>query len=74
MIPRENKNNAYAKFGGKNEKYYGIIPSGQFLHSAPLIYYTSWSYMLFVFQSGSTTFALNVRFVFDNLSELPSSD
>ena len=28
MVPRENKNNAYAKFGGTNKKYYGIIPSG----------------------------------------------
>ena len=28
MVPRENKNNAYAKFGGRNKKYHGIIPSG----------------------------------------------
>ena len=28
MVPRENKNNAYAKFGGTNKKNYGIIPSG----------------------------------------------
>ena len=30
MVPRENKNNAYAKFGGgggTNNEYYGIIPS-----------------------------------------------
>ena len=34
MVPRENKNNAYAKFGGTNKEYYGIIPSGllQLLH------------------------------------------
>ena len=24
MVPRENKNNAYAKFGGPNKEYYGI--------------------------------------------------
>ena len=26
MVPRENKNNAYAKFGGTNKEYYGIYP------------------------------------------------
>ena len=26
MVPRENKNNAYAKFGGTNKEYYGIFP------------------------------------------------
>ena len=30
MVPRENKNNAYAEFGGTSKKYYGIIPSGLF--------------------------------------------
>ena len=29
MLPRENKNNAYAKFGGTNKEYYGIFRSGQ---------------------------------------------
>ena len=28
MVPRENKNNAYAKFGGTNKEYYGIFRSG----------------------------------------------
>ena len=28
--PRENKNNAYAKFGGTNKEYYGIFRSGLF--------------------------------------------
>ena len=28
MVPRENKNNAYAKSGGKNKEYYGIFRSG----------------------------------------------
>jgi len=28
MAPRENKNNAYAKFGGTNEDYYGIFQDG----------------------------------------------
>ena len=30
MVPRENKNNAYAKFGGTNKEYYGIFRSGLF--------------------------------------------
>ena len=25
MVPRENKNNAYAKFGGTNKEHYGIF-------------------------------------------------
>ena len=25
MVRRENKNNAYAKFGGTNKEYYGIL-------------------------------------------------
>ena len=28
MVPRENKNNPYAKFGGTNKEYYGIFRSG----------------------------------------------
>ena len=28
MIPRENKNNAYAKFGVTNKEYYGILRNG----------------------------------------------
>ena len=28
MVPRENKNNAYAKFGGTNKQYYGIFRNG----------------------------------------------
>ena len=28
MVPRENKNNAHAKFGGSNKDYYGIFRSG----------------------------------------------
>ena len=28
MVPRENKNHAYAKFGGTNKEYYGIFRSG----------------------------------------------
>ena len=30
MVPRENKNSAYAKFGGTNKEYYGIFRSGLF--------------------------------------------
>ena len=28
MAPRENKNNAYAKFWRENKEYYGIFESG----------------------------------------------
>ena len=28
MVPRENKSNAYTKFGGTNEEHYGIFESG----------------------------------------------
>ena len=31
MVPRENKNNAYAKFGGTNKEYYGIFRTGIFV-------------------------------------------
>ena len=27
-VPRENKSNAFAKFGGTDKEYYGIFPSG----------------------------------------------
>ena len=38
MIPRENKNNAYAKFGGTNKAYYGIFRTGLFsLNSTMLV-------------------------------------
>ena len=30
MVPRENKNNAYAKFWRANKEYYGIFESGLF--------------------------------------------
>ena len=40
MVPRENKNNAYAKFGGTNKEYYGIFRNGQLFSSfRPLIKY-----------------------------------
>ena len=28
MVPRENKNKAFAKFGGTNKEYYGIFRTG----------------------------------------------
>ena len=28
MVPRENKNNAYAKVGGTNKEYYGSFRNG----------------------------------------------
>lgn len=30
MVPRENKNNAYVKFGGPNEEYYRIFQNSLF--------------------------------------------
>ena len=30
VVPRENKNNAYSKFGWTNKEYYGIFRFGQF--------------------------------------------
>ena len=30
MVPRENKNNTYAKFWRENKEYYGIFESGPF--------------------------------------------
>ena len=33
MVPKENENNAYAKFGGTNKKYYGIFRSGLLFNS-----------------------------------------
>ena len=33
MVPRENKNNAYAKLGGgKQKEYYGIFQSGLYCY------------------------------------------
>ena len=37
MVPRENKNNAYAKFGGTNKQYYGIFRNGLYDVSFTLI-------------------------------------
>ena len=34
MLPRENKNNAYAKLGGTNKGYYGILQNGQLFDGA----------------------------------------
>ena len=31
MVPRENKNNAFAKFGGTNKEYNGIFRTGLLL-------------------------------------------
>ena len=31
MLPREKKNNAYAKFWGTNKEYYGILRTGLFV-------------------------------------------
>ena len=33
MVPRENKNDAYAKFGGTNKEYYGILPIQLHFHA-----------------------------------------
>ena len=42
MVPRENKNSAYAKFGRINKEYYGIFRSG-------LLYETKY-FLLFYIQ------------------------
>ena len=34
MVPRENKNNAYAKFWRTNKEHYGIFESGPLLNMA----------------------------------------
>ena len=38
LVPKENENNAYAKFGGTNKEYYGIFRSGlwKLKNSGPL--------------------------------------
>ena len=36
MVPRENKNNASAKFGGTNKEYYGIFRSGLLYVYSPI--------------------------------------
>ena len=33
VVPRENKDNAYAKFGGTNKEYYGMFRNGLFRFS-----------------------------------------
>ena len=38
MVPRENKNNAYAKFGGTNKEYNGIFRSGLLLENLKCYY------------------------------------
>ena len=38
MVPKENKNNAYAKFGGKNKECYGIYQTGMFIIHGQLLY------------------------------------
>ena len=35
MVPRENKNNAYAKFGETNKEYYGIFQNGLWKTQGP---------------------------------------
>ena len=44
MVPRENKNNAYAKFWRTNKEYYGIFESGLYnLHGRAEIRNFTWS-------------------------------
>ena len=38
MVPRETKNNAFAKFGGSNQEYYGIFPKWPIEEGAQNIY------------------------------------
>ena len=43
MVPRENKNNAYAKFRGTNKDYYGIFRSGVLQFRSPKTQYSIFS-------------------------------
>ena len=43
MVPRKNKNNAYAKFGGTNKEYYGIFGNGlKMKYLSFLVLYLVW--------------------------------
>ena len=46
MVPRENKNNAYAKLGGTKKEYYGIFRTG--LYTLYTIRYTLYAVVKFV--------------------------
>ena len=49
MVPRENKNNAYSKFGGTNNEYYGIFRSGLLCqeHGLLILFSALWHNFLF---------------------------
>ena len=38
MVPRDNKNNAYAKFGETNKEYYGIFQNGLLLCTLQVVF------------------------------------
>ena len=39
MVPRENKNNAYAKFGVTKKEYYGIFQTGLLVRDFYVAYF-----------------------------------
>ena len=55
MVPRENKNNPYAKFGGTNKEYHGIFRSGLWSLSVTVVLfraYVVFCYLLCAFLLG----------------------
>ena len=55
MVPRESKNNGYAKFGGTNKEYYGIFRNGLYTRLG---------------EAGKTSNKLSIKLCFSNLNAL----
>ena len=47
MVPRENRNNAYAKFWEANKEYYGVFESGQLKTLLIVLHENQWEDTLF---------------------------
>ena len=62
MVPRENKNNAYANFGGKNKEYYGIFRSGLLTWSPKNGSYHAMCYKCNLQYVGPTSTEFKIRF------------
>ena len=46
VVPRENKNNAYAKFGGTNKEYYGIFRTGLLISGGQVYFLICWTVVI----------------------------
>ena len=50
MVPRENENNAYVKFGGTRKEYYGIFRNGLLKNNCsiilPLYFSQNWDHSI----------------------------